>query len=275
MLHKIEPLALEAKTFAVGVRVEHPRYIIDNAMYHSKDISKQLGAAEYRFTSQQEGRGVYSFCMCPGGFIVPSATKEEQIVINGMSAAGRNSAWSNAAFVVEIYPEDIPLLVKQCSLDMSLDNMEQNAIAGLLWREAFEHITFLHGSGQKAPAQRLEDFLSHKESLSLPKTSYAPGIVSSRLDDWLPAHIENRLEMAFKQANKTIRGFISKDALLVASETRTSTPVRILRDKTTGQNPFIKGLYPAGEGSGYAGGIVSSAMDGIKQCTIIAQTEEF
>jgi len=261
------PQALEAKTFAVGVRVEHPRVLIDSIQYHGNIGS--LPAAEYRLTSQQDGRGVYSFCMCPGGFIVPSATAPEQIVINGMSSASRNSKWSNAAIVVETQPEDIP-----AEFVSRAKEMKCSALAGLLWRTALEHETYLHGgssssagkSRQAAPAQCLVDFLARKESAVLPQTSYTPGVVSSRLDEWLPKQISSRLQSAFNDFEKNMKGFISDEALLVASETRTSTPVRILRDDETFESTAIANLYPAGEGSGYAGGIVSSAMDGENAC---------
>lgn len=266
MIAKKSPDALEAKTFAVGVRVEHPRALIDSIQYHNRPDSKNLGAAEYRFTTQQEGRGVYSFCMCPGGFVVPSASGPDEIVVNGMSAAGRNSAWSNAAVVVETKPEDIPADFKALAVK---DGCE--SFAGLLWRSSLEKITAMHGNGQKAPAQRMTDFLENKTSTNLPKSSYAPGLVPSNLNDWLPSQITSRLKEAFKEVNKKMKGYISEDALLIASETRTSTPVRILREKESGECVSLKNLYPAGEGSGYSGGIVSSAMDGVKQAELIAE----
>ena len=267
LLAQAAPLSLEAKTFAVGVRVEHPRKVIDAIQYHGKQDAQSLGAAEYRFTSQQEGRGVYSFCMCPGGFVVPSASEPEQLVVNGMSAAKRNSLWSNAAFVVETRPEDIPQ-----EFIVQAEQKGCPSLAGLLWRTWLEKLTFSHADGQKAPAQLLTDFLSHRESTVLPKTSYAPGLNASRLDQWLPLPIAERLHAAFKDADKAMHGFICDQALLIASETRTSTPVRIVRDSSTCECTALKGLYPAGEGSGYAGGIVSSAMDGIKCCHQIAQS---
>lgn len=266
MISRISPESLEAKTFAIGVRVEHPRETIDMIRYHSMQAAENLGAAEYRLTSQQDGRGVYSFCMCPGGFVVPSASGPEEIVVNGMSAAGRNSAWSNAAIVVETRPEDIP--------ERFISEAEEKgcrALAGLLWRSHIEKETFKNGRGQKAPAQRLVDFLDGKESMSLPKSSYAPGLIPSRIDAWLPAQISSRLKKAFRAFNGEMKGFICPDALVIASETRTSTPVRILRDKDTGECVSLENLYPAGEGSGYSGGIVSSAMDGINECRHISE----
>ncbi|MDY5124586.1 MAG: FAD-dependent oxidoreductase [Treponema sp.] len=264
MIAETAPKALEAKTFAAGVRVEHPRSLIDTIQYHGKK-DENLGAAEYRVTTQVEERGVYSFCMCPGGFVVPSASGPDEIVVNGMSAAERNSKWSNAAIVVEIRPEDIPYeFVKKAKEDGC------EALAGLYFRESIEKDCRKNGKGQAAPAQRLTDFLENKKSENLPDSSYTPGLVSSNLKDWLPEHISERLSQGFRNINNNMHGFISKDALLIAAETRTSTPVRILRDKETYESPAIKGLYPAGEGSGYSGGIVSSAMDGINACNALA-----
>lgn len=264
LLARTAPLSLEAKTFAVGLRVEHRREIIDTIQYKKQNNIDTLGAAEYRFTSQQDGRGVYSFCMCPGGFVVPSASQEGQLVVNGMSAAKRNSKWSNAAFVVETRPEDIPEAFVQKAKESC------PALAGLYWRTHLEELTASHAQGQKAPAQLLVDFLAERESVNLPPSSYAPGLTPSQLNLWLPQQISQRLKAAFKDADKAMKGFICSDALLIASETRTSTPVRIVRDET-GECCAIKGLFPAGEGSGYAGGIVSSAMDGIKVCESIAK----
>ena len=263
LLARIAPESLEAKGFAFGVRVEHPRALIDRIQYHGDaEAAQKLGAAEYRLTSQVDGRGVYSFCMCPGGFVVPSASSPGQIVINGMSAAGRNSVWSNAAIVVETHPEDIPARFRT-----EAEAMGCPALAGLLARTWLEEETCRHGDGrQQAPAQRLTDYLARRESGSLPRTSYAPGLVASRLDEWLPPHLNGRLGEAFRIFDGKMKGYISDEALIIASETRTSTPVRILRGKASGESPVLKGLYPAGEGSGYSGGIASSAMDGIAQC---------
>lgn len=266
MIAKISPSSLEAKTFAVGVRVEHPRSLIDAIRYHGK-VPENLGAAEYVFTTQQKERGVYSFCMCPGGFVVPSQTAPEQIVVNGMSASGRNSRWSNAAVVVETRPEDIPAEFKNKAKETGCKDL-----AGLLWRNYIENLTFKNGNGQKAPAQRIKDFVDGKESKDLPETSYTPGVVSSRLDLWLPKQISERLAMCFKYINRdTMKGYLCDDGLLIASETRTSTPVRIVRNKETFECRDLFNLYPCGEGSGYSGGIVSSAMDGENACTKIAE----
>jgi len=251
--------ALEAKDFAMGVRVEHPREIIDRIQYHGRDRGTELPAAEYRLTAQAGERGVYSFCMCPGGLIVPSATSDDEIVVNGMSPSGRNSRWSNSAVVVEIRTEDIPE-----------DFRGKDQLGGLRFQEWLEKETKKHGDGQKAPAQRLEDFLAKRESKTLPESSYSPGLVPSRLDLWLPWHIGERLKEGFRQFGASMRGFICPEALLVASETRTSSPVRILRNPETLESEALPGLWPAGEGSGYAGGIVSSAMDGEKCAAAIA-----
>ena len=257
ILAKLAPDALEAKTFAAGVRVEHLRELIDKIQYHGRGAENGLGAAEYRVTAQVEGRGVYSFCMCPGGFVVPSSSGPGEIVVNGMSAAARNSKWSNAAIVVEIRPEDFPAsCVEQAIKDGCVD------LAGLYFRERIEKLAFENGNGQAAPAQRLTDFLAGRKSESLPSSSYTAGLVSSELGSWLPSHIAERLKKGFVEIDRNMHGFISSEALMIAPETRTSTPVRILRDKESFECKAIAGLFPAGEGSGYSGGIVSSAMDG-------------
>ncbi len=248
--------ALEAKTYAIGVRVEHPRELIDSIQYGEDGVEKKLGSAEYRLSTQIAGRGVYSFCMCPGGYVVPSSSAPDHIVVNGMSASGRDSSWSNSAFVVETRPEDIP------------SDFGNDVLAGLKFRsnieeEAFRQIQAAHSKNpQSAPAQRLIDFLEGRLSEDLPKTSFLPGLISSRLDLWMPEHISLRLKEAFREFDTKMKGFICKDAILIGPETRTSTPIRILRDTTTCESPVLKGLFPAGEGSGYSGGIVSSAMDG-------------
>ena len=260
MVAKMNPASLEAKTFAVGVRVEHPRVLIDAIQYHGMPKG-ELGAAEYRVTAQVEERGVYSFCMCPGGFVVPSSSGPDEIVVNGMSAAERNSKWSNAAIVVETRPEDIPAeYIAQAKTDGC------TALAGLYFRTALEKAAKDNGQGQAAPAQRLTDFLDNKKSKDLPVSSFTAGLVCSNLNFWMPPQITTRLAQGFKMINKNMKGFICEDALMIAIETRTSTPVRILRDKETCECCGIKNLYPAGEGSGYSGGIVSSAMDGENIC---------
>lgn len=264
MLAKISPHSLEAKTFAMGVRVEHPRTLIDSIQYHGK--TEGMGAAEYRLVTQVEDRGVYSFCMCPGGFVVPSATGPDEIVVNGMSAAGRNSKWSNAAIVVETRPEDIPEEFVQRAKGAGC-----KALAGLYFRKYIEEETKKQGKGQAAPAQRMTDFLANRETKDFPPSSYTPGIVSSRIDIWMPEQIAGRLAQGFLDFGRNMKGFVNKDAVLIASETRTSTPVRILRDKESCESVAIKNMYPAGEGAGYAGGIVSSAMDGEKVCQAISE----
>ena len=269
MLAKLAPDSLEAKTFAAGVRVEHPRSLIDSIQYHSRGAEAGLGAAEYRVTTQVDGRGVYSFCMCPGGFVVPSSSGPDEIVVNGMSAAARNSKWSNAAIVVEVRPGDFPQsCVDQAIKDGCVD------LAGLYFREQIEKLAFENGRGQAAPAQRLTDFLAGRKSTDLPASSYTPGLVSSELGSWLPSHISDRLKKGFREIDRSMHGFICENALMIAAETRTSTPVRILRDKQTCECTALAGLYPAGEGSGYSGGIVSSAMDGENAASAIVKTNK-
>lgn len=265
LLAKVSPSSLQAKTFAAGVRVEHPRTLINSIQYHGK-VDENLPTAEYRVTVQIDERGVYSFCMCPGGFVVPSATGPDEIVVNGMSTAARNSKWSNAAIVVEIRPEDIPeKFVKQA------EACGCKELAGLFFRTEIEQNAKKNGQGQAAPAQKLIDFLNNKKSENLPPTSYTPGIVSSNLRQWLPEHIGDRLQKGFREINKNMKGFICDEALMIAPETRTSTPVRILRNKESLECQGLQNLYPAGEGSGYSGGIVSSAMDGENCCKAIAE----
>ncbi len=248
--------ALEAKTFAIGVRLEHPRDLIDTIQYGHAKEETNLPSAEYKLTAQIAGRGVYSFCMCPGGFVVPSSSAQEHLVVNGMSASKRNSIWSNAAIVVETRPEDIP------------SEFGNDVLSGLNFRHSIEEEAFKQAkkgkpkNPQAAPAQRLIDFLEGRLSKTLPETSYVPGLVSSRLDLWLPEHISLRLQEALHEFDKKMKGFVCEDAVLIAPETRTSTPLRILRHSQTCENPVLKGVFPAGEGAGYSGGIVSSAMDG-------------
>lgn len=264
------PAALEDKTFAVGLRVEHPREIIDNIQFHGAQKKSQLGAAEYRLVTQVQERGVYSFCMCPGGLVVPSASCQEGLVVNGMSPSSRGGKWSNAAIVVEIRPQDFELVIAQLeekfsdyniAIDVKLAS-SKNANPGLYLRTLLEILTKAQGNGQQAPAQLLVDFLAERPSQELPRSSYSPGLVSSRLDLWLPDFIKERLQQAFRDFNRKMAGFICKEGLLIAAETRTSTPVRILRHTDSLECTAAANLYPAGEGSGYSGGIVSSAMDG-------------
>lgn len=264
------PAALEDKTFAMGLRVEHPREIIDNIQFHGAQKKSQLGAAEYRLVTQVQERGVYSFCMCPGGLVVPSASCQEGLVVNGMSPSSRGGKWSNAAIVVEIRPQDFKLVIVQLEEKFSEYNItvdaklvsSKNANPGLYLRTLLEILTKTQGRGQQAPAQLLVDFLAEKPSQELPRSSYSPGLVTSRLDSWLPDFIKERLQQAFRDFNRKMAGFVCKEALLIAAETRTSTPIRILRNPETLECVAAANLYPAGEGSGYSGGIVSSAMDG-------------
>lgn len=264
------PAALEDKTFAMGLRVEHPREIIDNIQFHGAQKKSQLGAAEYRLVTQVQERGVYSFCMCPGGLVVPSASCQEGLVVNGMSPSSRGGKWSNAAIVVEIRPQDFELVIAQLEEKFSEYNItvdaklasSKNANPGLYLRTLLEILTKTQGRGQQAPAQLLVDFLAEKPSQELPRSSYSPGLVTSRLDSWLPDFIKERLQQAFRDFNRKMAGFVCKEALLIAAETRTSTPIRILRNPETLECVAAANLYPAGEGSGYSGGIVSSAMDG-------------
>lgn len=251
MLHN-QNVKLEAKGIAVGVRAEHPSKLIDQIQYHSSEgRGKYLPAAEYSFVVRSGGRGVYSFCMCPGGIIVPAASDERQLVVNGMSPSNRGSKWSNSGVVVEIHPDDFP------------EYSEYGELALLKFQEALEEQAWIEGGqSQTAPAQRMYDFINKKKSNSLPETSYSPGIVSSDLHNWLPPFISERLRDGLLKAGQTSKGYLTNDAILLAVESRTSSPVRILRDRDTMQHPQIKGLFPCGEGAGYAGGIVSAAIDG-------------
>jgi uncharacterized protein len=244
-------ILLQAKGFAMGVRVEHPQEMIDFMQYHQEDRGDFLPAASYNLNTQVEGRGVYSFCMCPGGFIVPASTSAEEIVVNGMSPAKRNSPFANSGIVVEIQPEDIT------------EYNEYGPLKGLKYQQSLESMTFHNGGiGMTAPAQRLDDFVHNKLSPFLPGTSYFPGVISSPLHFWLPDLINNRLKAAFKQFGKTMKDFLTNEAIVVGVESRTSSTIRIPRDSESLQHPEINGLYPCGEGSGYSGGIVSSAIDG-------------
>jgi hypothetical protein len=242
---------IEAKPFAMGVRVEHPQSLIDSVQYSCKVRSDYLPAAAYNMVSQVSDRGVYSFCMCPGGFIVPAVTGPDEIVVNGMSPSMRDSKYANSGMVVEIRQEDLP------------DYDQYGKLAGLKFQEQLEKTAFINGgNGLVAPAQRMNDFVKGKLSASLPDTSYHPGIISSPLHFWLPESIGNRLKEGFKLFGKKMNGFLTNEAVILGVESRTSSPIRIPRDNLTLQHPQIKNLYPCGEGAGYAGGIVSSAIDG-------------
>ncbi|MBQ8991479.1 MAG: FAD-binding protein [Prevotella sp.] len=243
---------IEAKGIAVGVRLEHPSQLIDQIQYHSKQgRGKYLPAAEYSMVTQVDGRGVYSFCMCPGGFVIPAATDKQQIVVNGMSPANRGTAWSNSGMVVEVRPED-------------LGNEESgDPLSVMRFQEELEKMCWQQGNmKQTAPAQRMADFVNGKLSYDLPKSSYAPGLISSPLHFWLPKMISHRLKEGFKTFGRHAHGFLTNEAVMIAVETRTSSPVRIIRDKETLQHVRVQGLFPCGEGAGYAGGIVSAGVDG-------------
>lgn len=251
-------IEMEAKGIAVGVRLEHPAELIDQIQYHNKEgRGLYLPAAEYSFVTQVKERGVYSFCMCPGGFVIPAATGASQVVVNGMSPSNRGSKWSNSGMVVETRPEDIA---------------GDDVLKMMKFQEEIEQNCWQQGNRkQTAPAQRMVDFVNKKLSFDLPKSSYKPGLISSPLHFWMPEHVVSRLQEGFKKFGKMSRGFLTNDALMIAAETRTSSPVRILREKDTLQHVRIAGLFPCGEGAGYAGGIVSAAMDGEKCADMCAE----
>ncbi|MBR6018279.1 MAG: NAD(P)/FAD-dependent oxidoreductase [Paludibacteraceae bacterium] len=252
-----EGVALETKGFAMGVRCEHPQALINQLMFHLDESRKTkderlidyVGNASYSLVTQVNGRGVYSFCMCPGGHIVPAGSEPNGCVVNGMSASHRNSPYANSGMVVQINPEDIP---------------GNDPLRGLAMQEELERLAFEHGQTPNiAPAQRLKDFVEGKESKTIPECSYLPGIVSSRLDQWLPAHIGRRLQQGFRDFDRKYPGFLTNEAVILGVESRSSSAVRIPRDRETMQSISTPLLYPCGEGAGYAGGITSSALDGI------------
>lgn len=267
-----EQIPIETKGIAIGARLEHPQQLIDQIQYHSKEgRGKYLPAAEYSFVTQANGRGVYSFCMCPGGVVVPSATGPEQVVVNGMSASSRGSRWANSAMVVEIRPEDITSgqfeletsELKARYNDLVKGDVMQSPLAVMALQEEIERQTWLNGGrSQVAPAQRMVDFVKGHLSSDLPQSSYTPGVIASPLHFWMPKFISSRLREGLDKFGKNARGFLTNEAMLIASETRTSSPVRIPRERELFVHPTIAGLYPCGEGAGFAGGIVSAAMDG-------------
>ena len=261
--HDVE---IEAKGIAVGVRLEHPAKLIDQIQYHNREgRGKYLPAAEYSFVTQVEGRGVYSFCMCPGGFVVPAASGAEQIVVNGMSPSNRGSRWSNSGMVVELRPEDLEdeELPGDTSATDSSSSILHPSLKMMLFQEQLERICWLQGNRkQTAPAQRMADFCNRRLSADLPESSYAPGLVASPLHFWMPDFIVRRLAQGFRTFGRQARGFLTNEAVMIGVETRTSSPVRILRDKNTLQHVRLQGLFPCGEGAGYAGGIVSAGIDG-------------
>ena len=279
---------METKGLAVGVRLEHPSMLIDQIQYHNKNgRGKYLPAAEYSFVQQVDGRGVYSFCMCPGGFVVPAASGPHQLVVNGMSPSNRGTKWSNSGMVVEIRPEDLndpTLQLQACeviegSAEQQTEELirktakdgELSVLAMMQFQEKLEQICWQQANmRQTAPAQRMVDFTRKKLSYDLPVTSYSPGIISSPLHFWMPKFISERLSKGFEMFGRSSRGFLTNDAVMIAVETRTSAPVRIVRDNETLQHVTVEGLFPCGEGAGYAGGIVSAGVDGERCAEAVA-----
>ena len=266
-----EGVLLEDKGFAMGVRAEHPQALINRLMYHdpSPELVQLLGNASYSLVTQVQGRGVYSFCMCPGGHIVPAGSAQNSCVVNGMSASHRNSPFANSGMVVEIRPEDL-----QFTPIPSLQGREfSGGLKGLAFQQYLEHMAYQHGGEPSlAPAQRLKDFVEGRKSKTLPACSYLPGMVTSRLDEWLPAHIGKRLQQGFRDFDRKYRGFLTNEAVILGVESRSSSAVRIPRDVETLQSVSTPGLYPCGEGAGYAGGITSCALDGINVALAIVRS---
>lgn len=280
---------LETKGIAIGVRLEHPSMLIDQIQYHNKNgRGKYLPAAEYSFVQQVDGRGVYSFCMCPGGFVVPAASGPHQLVVNGMSPSNRGTKWSNSGMVVETRPEDLLLPEMQLQAEPFPGSNESlteelilrdgkqpegtvHTLAMMRFQEKLEQICWQQGNmRQTAPSQRMVDFTRKKLSYDLPATSYSPGLVSSPLHFWMPSFLSERLSKGFQLFGKSSRGFLTNEAVMIAVETRTSSPVRIVRDKDTLQPLTVEGLFPCGEGAGYAGGIVSAGIDGERCAEAVA-----
>lgn len=280
---------LETKGIAIGVRLEHPSMLIDQIQYHNKNgRGKYLPAAEYSFVQQVDGRGVYSFCMCPGGFVVPAASGPHQLVVNGMSPSNRGTKWSNSGMVVETRPEDLLLPEMQLQAESFPESNESlteelilrdgkqpegtiHTLAMMRFQEKLEQICWQQGNmRQTAPSQRMADFTRKKLSYDLPATSYSPGLVSSPLHFWMPSFLSERLSKGFQLFGKSSRGFLTNEAVMIAVETRTSSPVRIVRDKDTLQHLTVEGLFPCGEGAGYAGGIVSAGIDGERCAEAVA-----
>ena len=266
-----EGVLLEDKGFAMGVRAEHPQDLINRLMYHdpSPELVKLLGNASYSLVTQVQGRGVYSFCMCPGGHIVPAGSAKNSCVVNGMSASHRNSPFANSGMVVEIRPEDLVGVVQE----LRGSGVQECKLKGLAFQQHLEQLAYEHGDEPSmAPAQRLRDFVEGKASKTLPACSYLPGMVSSRLDEWLPAHIGRRLQQGFRDFDRKYRGFLTNDAVILGVESRSSSAVRIPRNPDTLQSVSTPGLYPCGEGAGYAGGITSCALDGINVALAIVRS---
>ena len=265
---------LESKGIAMGVRWEHPSHLIDQTQYHNRNgRGKYLPAAEYSFVTQVDGRGVYSFCMCPGGFVVPAASGPHQIVVNGMSPSNRGGKWSNSGMVVELRPED--LLNEELKIkndELAIECTGEGPLAMMHLQETLEATSWQQGNmRQTAPAQRMVDFTRKKLSYDLPASSYSPGLISSPLHFWMPKFISERLSKGFQQFGRSSHGFLTNEAVMIGMETRTSAPVRILRDNDTLQHVTISGLFPCGEGAGYAGGIVSAGIDGERCADAVAQ----
>ncbi len=262
MLHR-RGVALESKPFAVGVRIEHPQTLIDSIQYHTPDgRGEYLPAAAYQLVSQEGGRGVYSFCMCPGGFIVPAMTSGEESVVNGMSPSLRNSAWANSGIVTEVRLADFEHLAA-----------DHGPLAGLEFQRRLELLAKENSAtGATAPAQRVADFVSARPSHTLPESSYVPGLTPSRVDEWMPTFVSRALRAGISTFGRRMKGFVTNEAVVVGVESRTSTPVRIPRDPDTLAHPAVANLYPAGEGAGYAGGIISAALDGERIANAIAVT---
>ena len=260
-----EGVALETKGFAMGVRAEHPQRLINKLMYHSTNV-EYIGNASYSLVTQVDGRGVYSFCMCPGGHIVPAGSEAGSCVVNGMSASHRNSPYANSGMVVQINPEDIPG-------DDPLRGLEfQESLERLAYSEAHNsQLSIVNYQLSTAPAQRLKDFVEGRASKDLPACSYLPGIVPSRLDQWLPVHIGKRLQQGFRDFERKYPGFLTNEAVILGVESRSSSAVRIPRDPESLESISTPGLYPCGEGAGYAGGITSSALDGINAALAICK----
>ena len=254
----IKNIAIEFKPFALGVRVEHPQSLIDSVQYHCTIKDQYLPPASYSLVQQVNNKGVFSFCMCPGGIIATASTQEGELVVNGWSPSKRNNPFANSGIVVSVEEKDVQEFKKH------------GVLAGMYFQQQVEQKSFAAGGGKfVAPAQRLVDFTENKISGSLPACSYLPGIISAGLNEVLPPFIHSRLQEAFKEFGKKMRGYFTNEALVVATESRTSSPVRIPRDSKTLNHPQIKNLYPCGEGAGYAGGIVSAAMDG-ENCASMA-----
>jgi uncharacterized FAD-dependent dehydrogenase len=261
MLHD-KKIKIEFKPFALGVRVEHPQTMIDSVQYHCLTRDEFLPPSSYNLVHQVDGKGVFSFCMCPGGIIAPAATNPNELVVNGWSPSKRNNPFANSGIVVSVDEKDV------------LAYKKQGPLSGMYFQQEVEQKAFAAGGGKFiAPAQRLIDFCENKMSSTLPQCSYLPGTNSAELKDVLPSFINERLRLGFKEFGKKMRGYYTNDAVIVAPESRTSSPVRIPRDPETLRHPQIENLYPCGEGAGYAGGIVSAAIDGERVALSIVETQ--